>query len=211
MNNFWRNSNFNRIIFKNYDLLVNNLNCKYVWKCELKYIQHIYNNNISKNHVEIGPGTGFFLKKYKFDNLTLIDVNQDVLEECYKNLENNCKNINIINHNIFEKNNKLDIRNYDSVGVNYVLHCVPNDLSYSINNLINNIPDEKFNLFGATVIPSEKNDINLANIEIYFLNKFGIFNNKSHSEKNISLYIKNNFQNYNINKIGHSFLFEIKI
>lgn len=208
--NFWRNSNFNRIIFKNYDLLVNNLNCKYVWKCDQKYIQNIYDKNITRNHIEIGPGTGYFLKKYKFDNLTLIDVNQDILEESSRNLENNCKNINIINHNIFEKNNKLEIKNYNSIGINYVLHCVPNDLSYSISNMINNIPNNNLTLFGSTVIPSEKDKFSLAQLEIYFLNKFGIFNNKSHSVNDISLYIKNNFQNYNMNKIGNSFLFEIK-
>ena len=180
MNNFWKMSRFNNLILKNYDFLVNHINCKYVWKCDKKNIINMYNKNISKNHIEIGPGTGYFLKDYKFDNLTLIDINKNILLECKENLHKNCKNISIINTDIFDENNKIDVNHYESVGINYVLHCVNNDLSISIDNLINNLPQKKHKMFGSTVIPPV-NKYNLANLEIFLLNLSGIFNNKKHT------------------------------
>ena len=210
MNHFWKKSKFNNFVLKNYDFFVNHINCKYVWRCDQQNITNKYNRNISKNHIEIGPGTGYFLKDYEFNNLTLIDVNTNILSECKKNLEKNCKNINIINTNVFEKNNKIAVNHCESVGLNYVLHCVPNNLSISINNLVNNIPKKNYQLFGSTVIPPE-NKYNLANLEIFILNKMKIFNNKKHSEEDISSYINKNFHKNKINKIGHNLLFELAI
>ena len=208
MNHFWKKTKFNQLIMKNYDFFVNHINCKYVWGCDQKNIIDMYKKNISPNHIEIGPGTGYFLKHYKFDNLTLIDINKDILIECQKNLEKNCKNINIINTNVFEKNNKIAVNHCESVGLNYVLHCVPNNLSISINNLINNIPEKNYKIFGSTVIPN-KNTYNLASLEIFLLNKMKIFNNKTHTFNDIESYVKKNF-NYEIKKIGHSCLFEFE-
>ena len=93
--------------------------------------------------------------------------------------------------------------------MNYVLHCVNNDLSISIDNLINNLPQKKHKMFGSTVIPPV-NKYNLANLEIFLLNLSGIFNNKKHTLDDIQDYIQKNFINYNINKIGHSCLFELE-
>ena len=207
MNHFWKKTKFNQLIMKNYDFFVNNINCKYVWKCDQNNIINMYKKNISPNHIEIGPGTGHFLKNHKFNNLTLIDVNKDILLECRENLKNNCKNINIINTNIFEKNNKIAINNYDSVGMNYVLHCVPNNLSTSIDNLVDNIPKKDYKIFGSTVIPNST--YTLANLEIFLLNKMKIFNNEKHTFNDIESYIKKYF-NHKIKRIGHSYLFEFE-
>ena len=209
MKHFWNNIKINKFVIKNYDFIVNNLNCKYVWKCDQKNIANMYKKNITSNHIEIGPGTGYFLKNYKFNNLTLIDVNKDILLECENNLKSNCKNINIINKNIFNKNNQIELNNYNSIGLNYVLHCVPNKLSDSLDNLRNNIiSDSNLNLFGSTVIPPN-NIYNLATLEIYFLNKLKIFNNINHSDSELRKYVKNNFNKFNIIKEGHSLLFDI--
>tara|TARA_Y100000991_G_C21955959_1_gene342079 strand:+ start:513 stop:1394 length:882 start_codon:yes stop_codon:yes gene_type:complete len=208
MNNFWKKTKFNQLIMKNYDFFVNHINCKYVWECDQRNIIDMYKKNIRSNHVEIGPGTGYFLKEHKFNNLTLIDVNRDILLECKKNLEKNCKNINIINKNVFEKNNKIALNNYDSLGINYVLHCVPNNLSISVDNLINNIPKKNYKIFGSTVIPN-RNTYNLASLEIFLLNKMKIFNNKTHTFNDIESYVKK-YLNYEIRRIGNSCLFEFE-
>ena len=61
------NKKISKIILNNYDYLVNNINCKYVWKCDQQNIK-LYQENITKNHLEI-VGTGYFLKDFQFDNL----------------------------------------------------------------------------------------------------------------------------------------------
>lgn len=171
----WSVNRINKLILNNYDYLVNNINCKYAWKCNQSVIKNLYKNNISKNHLEIGPGTGYFLKDYNFDNLFLMDINRDILKASQDNLKINSKNINIYQHNIFEDDNKVNNLNLDSIGLTYVLHCVPGKLDFLLNNLVKNINNNNYTIFGATVIPNN-NDF-IASTELFFLNKTGVFSN----------------------------------
>jgi len=51
---FWRNKNFVSRFINVYDYLVNDINCKYVWRCHQKNIFNQYNKYLGKNHLEIG-------------------------------------------------------------------------------------------------------------------------------------------------------------
>ena len=206
-NLFWKNYKISNILLNNYDYFVNNLNCKYVWKCNQNIIKDLYKNNLSKNHIEIGPGTGYFLKQNQFDNLYLLDINNDILNDSFKNLKNNSKKIVKINKNIFSRNNQIKINNVNSIGLSYVLHCVPNTLDTSLNYLVNNLNKKDVTLFGSTVIPT--NASFLASSELYFLNKLGIFNNFNHNVKQLKNFSKN--YDHEINVVGNVLVFKIKI
>ncbi len=206
-NLFWKNYKISNILLNNYDYFVNNLNCKYVWKCNQNIIKDLYKNNLSKNHIEIGPGTGYFLKQNQFDSLYLLDINNDILNDSFKNLKNNSKKIVKINKNIFNKNNQLKINNVNSIGFSYVLHCVPNTLDTSLNYLVNNLNKKDVTLFGSTVIPTNTNF--LASSELYFLNKLGIFNNLNHNLEQLKNFSKN--YDHEINVVGNVLVFKIKI
>jgi phospholipid N-methyltransferase len=207
MRSFWKNKKINNLIFNNYDYFVNNINCKYVWKCDQRYIKKLYANNITNKHLEIGPGTGYFIKKYQFNNLHLVDINQDILTNSKKNLNNNCQNIKIHNQNIFENNNKIN-EDITSIGMSYVLHCVPSNLDRSLDNLVENIKaNNQVTIFGSTVIPNKKDF--LAMTEIYTLNKLGIFNNINHNKEQLEYIISK--YNGNVKHVGNVLLFNFTL
>ena len=207
MRSFFKSKKINNLIFNNYDYFVNNINCKYVWKCDQRYIKKLYANNITNKHLEIGPGTGYFIKKYQFNNLHLVDINQDILNNSEKNLYNNCQNIKIHNQNIFENNNKIN-EDITSIGMSYVLHCVPNNLDISLDNLVDNIKtNNQITIFGSTVIPNKKDIV--AMTEIYTLNTFGIFNNINHNKEQLE-YIIDKY-NGNIKHVGNVLLFNFTL
>ncbi len=206
-NLFWKNYKVSNILLNNYDYFVNNLNCKYVWKCNQNIIKDLYKNNLSNDHLEIGPGTGHFLKKHKFNSLHLIDINNDILNDSYKNLKKNSKKIVKINQNIFSENNKINITNVNSIGLSYVLHCIPNTLDTSLNYLINNLNQKDITLFGSTVVPTNANIF--ASSELFFLNKLGIFNNVNHNVEQLKNFSKN--YEHEINIVGNVLVFKIKI
>ena len=207
MKSFWKNKKINNLIFNNYDYFVNNINCKYVWKCDQRYIKKLYANNITNKHLEIGPGTGYFIKKYQFNNLHLVDINQDILDNSKKNLSNSCQNIKIHNQNIFENNNKIN-EDITSIGLSYVLHCVPNNLDISIDNLVKNTKnDNQITIFGSTVIPNKKDF--LAMTEIYTLNTLGIFNNINHNKDQLECIISK--YNGKIKHVGNVLLFNFTL
>lgn len=207
---FWKKTNFITKSLPLYDVFVNKINCHYVWKCNEKHIFLHYEKNIGRNHLEIGPGTGYFLqRKYPVFHLTLMDINKDTLQYTKKNLKGNYQHISVIEHDIFKQPKRLDRVN--SVGINYVLHCVPGTLETKLETLINNIHVGKdTTFFGATVIQDDTNQNFLSRTELYLLNKYKIFHNQNDYIKNgILVFEKNGFY-YEYNVIGNVFLFSFK-
>jgi len=214
---FWKNNN---IISKNiqyYDNLVNRTNCLRVWKCSEQYIFNHYRQNISGKHLEIGPGSGYFLKRdnlrinCSIDKLTLIDINDNILNYSKENLKDDyCNEVSTLRHNIFSDKIPENIK-FNSVGINYVLHCVPGKLEKKVDSLINNLGDTNYNLFGATVICDPLHMNPIAEYELILLNSFGIFNNKNDTYEEFVEYLNNRNIKYNINKRGYVALFNIQI
>ena len=135
------------------------------------------------------------------------NVNQDILDNSKKNLNSNCKNLKIYNKNIFKNNNRFN-ENISSIGLSYVLHCIPDNLDISLDTLIKNISqNNQITIFGATVIPN-KNDL-LAMTEIFTLNKFGIFSNINHNKDQLE-YIVNKYKG-NIKQKGNVLLFNFNL
>jgi phospholipid N-methyltransferase len=208
---FWKNKNFVTYSLKFYDFAVNDINCNYVWRCNKKYIIQNYKKNIGKNHLEIGPGTGYFLNNnYPINNLYLMDINNETLNFTKENLQNKYNNISKINHNIFE--DKFKLNNLDSVGLNYVLHCVPGKLEIKIDKLINNLSsNQEIKYFGATVVNNKYLQTNLSRVELYYLNKYKIFNNKNDNFYNLISYFKINKIDYEYKIIGNVLIFSFEV
>lgn len=212
---FWRRNN---IVSKNldyYDFFVNKINCKYVWQCNEKNIYQLYTNNIQKHHIEIGPGTGYYLKPFiqNLKTLQLIDINNNILR--YANMRLSHPNLKkkITNLNLFKKNNTLQVNNkITSIGVNCVLHCVPGPIETNIDNLINNIQKQSKNskiiIFGSSVINDSEKNI-LQDFELGLLNYFRIFDNKQDNKERLITYFEKKQLKYKINKIGSIILFSI--
>ena len=212
---FWRKNN---IVSKNldyYDLFVNKINCKYVWKCNEKNIYNLYTNNIQKHHIEIGPGTGYYLKPFisNLKSLELVDINSNILRYANMRLLNPNLKKKITNINLFQKNNILKIDNeITSIGVNCVLHCVPGPIEVSIDNLIHNLKKEnkenKIIIFGSSVINDSEKNI-LQDFELGLLNYFRIFDNKQDNEERLITYFQTRQLQYKIHKVGSIILFSI--
>ena len=207
---FWNKSN---IVSKNlfaYDYLVNNINCNIVWNCnQNKIIQH-YDSNITNNHIEIGQGTGYFLKKNQYNTLQLMDINNDILGDSSKNLKANSKKIHTHCHNIFSCSSS-HINPSRSIGLTYVLHCVPGKIENNLNTMIQNIQFDNYNLFGASVVQDPVETNILAETELLWLNRLGIFNNENDTYNGLHEYLEESGMEYNLRLEGYVAIFDIKV
>ena len=214
LKNFWKNNNLVSKNIQIYDKLVNEINCEKVWGCSKKYIINNYNKNIDINHLEIGPGTGYFLKKQNLDvdlnKLTLVDINSKILNYSKNNLQLDYSNIDVLSHNLFSCKIPSNVT-FNSVGINYVLHCVPGNLQTKLDKLICNLGNNKYNLFGASVICDPININLIAEYELEFLNMFGIFNNNYDTYEELNEYLINRKLNFSLKREGYVAIFNIKI
>ena len=155
----------------------------------LKNIFNQYNKYLGRNHLEIGPGSGYFLKNKNINNLTLIDINQDILNYSYNNLISNNYEIKIKNHNIFNQELKLNSE-FDSVGLNYVLHCIPGRIENNIDSIINNLKNKNdYILFGSSVLNDVNLQTRLSKLELIYLNKNKVFHNTNDYSYNLINYL----------------------
>ena len=101
----------------------------FVWRCSRQRILDLYNEHISERHLDIGVGTGYFLDRCCFPSsaptLALFDLNPNSLATTAKRLRRytpSCHSGNVLQ--------PIDIgmSNFGSIGLNYLLHCLPGNL-----------------------------------------------------------------------------------
>nr|CAM34374.1 O-methyltransferase [Streptomyces tendae] len=67
-----------------YDAVVLGLFCSLVWRCPRREMLRMYNRGVGRRHLDIGPGTGWFLDRCRFPvpdpQITLLDLSAECLE-----------------------------------------------------------------------------------------------------------------------------------
>jgi len=109
-----------------YDLLVLAVSNRFIWKCPTVRLLQLYNDNVSNNHLDVGVGTGYYLDHCRFPSdrprIALLDINPNCLQATAARIARYSPTCH--EANIFEPL-ELNEAKFDSIGLNYVLHCLP--------------------------------------------------------------------------------------
>ncbi|GAA2483439.1 class I SAM-dependent methyltransferase [Streptomyces gobitricini] len=113
-------------VLKLYDAAVLGAVCSLVWRCPRREMLSLYERNLSARHLEVGPGTGYFLDRSPAPvpepRLTLLDLNPQVLATARRRLARYSPAVRC--GNVLEPL-ELDGGPFSSVALNFVLHCLP--------------------------------------------------------------------------------------
>lgn len=113
-----------------YDAAILGFFSRLAWKCPARRIEQHYDKHITMNHLDVGVGTGYFLDHCRFESasprLALMDPNVNCLAAASRRLAR--YNPEVYQANVLEPI-PFDRPMFDSVGLNYVLHCIPGDLA----------------------------------------------------------------------------------
>jgi len=113
-----------------YDWLVLGISNRLIWKCPTRDLLRLYDDHVSANHLDVGVGTGYFLDKCRFPvaapRVALLDLNPACLQAAAKRIGRYAPEVQ--QANVLEP---LSIAGplFDSVGINYLLHCLPGTLA----------------------------------------------------------------------------------
>ena len=124
------------------------------WKCPASRIVEHYNAHVSANHLDVGVGTGYFLDHCRFPatpRLALMDVNPNCLEVAAPRVERYAPEV--YRANVLEPI-ELGVPKFDSVGLNYLLHCLPGNIRAKavVFGYLRALANPGAVIFGATLL-----------------------------------------------------------
>jgi len=109
-----------------YDVAILGFFSRIAWRCPSSVILAHYDAHITSNHLDVGVGTGFFVDRCRHPpgdpRVGLMDANEACLAVAAHRL---CRyDPELFAADILQPID-LDAPGFDSVGLNYVLHCLP--------------------------------------------------------------------------------------
>lgn len=198
-----------------YDFLVHFFSNRFIWRCPARHIIDHYSANLTSNHLEIGIGSGKLFKKSaadaEFDRLVIADVNPECLEFATSSLQEwnpETWKVNLINPaEEFER-----VGQFTSIGLNYVLHCLPATMSEKLaicDRLIDKCLCDGGVLFGSTLFPNQ-NSRWLSKRLMGFYNRKGVFTNEADSSESFKEWCADRGRDYSFFAIGCVGFFSIR-
>lgn len=196
-----------------YDLWVLNISNSFFWKCSTKDILlPFFKKNLSKKHLDVGVGTGYYLKNSDLSDhhdITLMDLNENSLAAAKNRLRPFA--VKTIHHDIMQTVPDHFHHLYDSISLFYLIHCLPGDLnnkSLIFNNLKKLSPNGV--VYGATILGEyiHHNYGGKKLMNIY--NKKGIFSNRIDTAEKLKLILEDHFHEVNVEIYGKVALFEAR-
>ncbi|SMF49723.1 class I SAM-dependent methyltransferase [Pseudobacteriovorax antillogorgiicola] len=201
---------YTRLVLKIYDLWVLKISNRFFWNCPTKRQLEHFQRFQSLNHLDVGVGTGYYLNRSKITKsavrLGLMDINRNSLDSAEKVLSRFSPEIFI--HDILRPI-RQDIAPFDSISLNYVIHCLEGPMMKkepAIKNL-KSILQPFGILFGATILGQQKpfNFPGRVILELY--NRKGVFGNEYDSLNSLRSMLSNHFKYVETKVIGNVALF----
>lgn len=140
---------------KIYDALVLGFSCRFLWRCPAAEMLGLYDANVSANHLDAGVATGYFLDACRFPaarpRLGLLDMNPLCLDTAagrvarYRPETYRADVLAPV---------ELPVAPFDSLGMTFLLHCLPGPMSRKTAAFANLKPllNPGARVFGATIL-----------------------------------------------------------
>lgn len=172
-----------------------------VWRCPTSRIVRLYRERLGRRHLDVGPGTGYFLEKApRTECLTLLDPNLDVLAHASTRLADRSPTTLA-----------ADVRTpiptderFDSAALSYVLHCLPGPMSEKADAVGNvaAVLDADGILFGATVLGESRLHNPFSRLMLRINNRRGIFDNLDDTEAGLLSILAMSFDEIDVEIVG---------
>lgn len=193
-----------------YDLFVLGLSNYWIWKCPTRSLLDHFNRHVTANHLDVGAGTGYFLDKARFPaaspRIALMDVNKDALAFAARRIARYRPEIHLCN--VLEPIT-IAARKFDSVSLNYLLHCLPGPMESKARAFdhIKTLMTPGAVLFGATLLHDGVLRSPSAARLMDFYNRQGIFSNEHDDADALRRVLSARFSSVSLEIIGCAALF----
>lgn len=204
---------YGRIGLHFYDAGVLGISSMLIWRCSSTRTLAHYQANVSANHLDVGVGTGYFLDRVTYPSTTprlgLLDLNGNSLTHTARRLIRYSPEI--YQADILQP---IAVRAepFDSIGLNYLLHCLPGPMASKAVVFDNLGPLLKpgGTIFGGTAL---RHGVRLplqARAFMGVYNAMGIFGNSNDSLAGLRSELESRFDDVSIEVHGCVALFRAR-
>jgi SAM-dependent methyltransferase len=196
-----------------YDALILGVSNRLAWRCPAARLLAHYDAHVSATHLDVGVGTGYFLDRCRFPSpvpsLTLLDLNPHTLRWTLRRVRR--YRPRAVVGNVLAPLG-LAPGQFGSIGLNYVLHCLPGDFAAKAAALrhLRSVLREDGVLFGSTILGrgGGQNAPNaLARALMAHYNRQGIFSNAMDNLAGLEAALRGTFRRHRISVEGCVALF----
>ncbi|QIS10048.1 class I SAM-dependent methyltransferase [Nocardia arthritidis] len=195
-----------------YDFFVLGLVCRFVWRCRRELMLESYRRNIGARHLDLGPGTGYFLNRCGFTadssaRLVLVDLSATALGNAVSRVAR-------LHPVIFRRNvlEPLDLgaERFDSAGLNLLLHCLPGGMKHKcrVFDHVLEYVEPGGRIFGSAVLAHGVSHTRIAEKMLASLNADETFDNSADSLAELDAELAARFDDYRLTVHGSIALFE---
>ncbi len=178
-----------------YDPFVLGFMARVVWRCPTPPVLDRYRRYLGRRHLDIGPGTGYFLEKAELSpetEVTLLDPNPNVLARASRRLAP--LEVSAVEADVLKP---LPVDGpFDSAALSFVLHCLPGPQRHkgvAIRNIAAVLTPDGV-LFGGTVLGGSAHHTVPARAVLRAFNWQGAFDNMDDTEEGLRKILEESFQ-----------------
>lgn len=204
---------FNKVSLFFYDFILYGVISKYAWGSSIQRLDSHYKKYVRSNHLEVGVGTGFLLNRVVFDSTKPRLVLMDLSPECLAKTE---LKVSRYTPETYIQNLLAPVQHkmakFDSIGINYVMHCVPGSFKEKgiAFSHLQPLLTENGVLFGTTVLSEGVHKNLLAKPFMWLMNYLGVFNNRKDNARDLKDFLEKNFQVIAFEVVGVTAFFAAK-
>lgn len=197
------------ILLKIYNLWVLTISNRLIWRCRKALQLEQYNRYVSNKHLDIGVGTGYYLKHCRWPSplqLSLMDLNPNCLHTTKNALAHHTPTTYLAD--IFQPQPAL-AEQFHSISMNYLLHCLPGNMetkSQAIANAAAMLTPGGI-LFGTTILSDERLHTKISRKLCDVYNKKGIFSNQQDTQQALQHMLTQHLMAVEVRVIGCVALF----
>lgn len=163
-----------------YDPVVLGLSNRLLWRCPRRVLLDHYDKHVAARHLDVGPGTGWFLDHAAFatpaPDITLLDASAAVLAHAGRRIER--YHPTPVQADLRDEFN-MAVEPFDSIALSYVLHCLamPLEDKAAVLGRLRGLLVPGGVLFGASILARGARHTRLSRAVQTVYNRRGIFDN----------------------------------
>lgn len=201
-------SEYTPFFLRIYDPVILGFFTRVVWRCPTTLLVERYRRHIRPRHLDVGPGTGYFLERAGLPAgtpVTIVDPNLNVLDHASRRLRR--LDITAVEADVL-KPLPLD-GPFDSAALHGVIHCLPGPLSrkaVAVANVAAVLAPTGV-LFGASILGPSGPQTWLSRRILEANNRRGIFDNLGDTREVLGEILGASFEHVELETVGSMAIF----